>query len=89
MDPKRRRLLDVAFLAAVAAVVGVLVAAPSARGPRLPADADHRVFPARPRAEAEAACPACHSERGPAPLAAGHPPKPQCLHCHEAARPKR
>jgi len=82
---KRR---DLIFLLLAAVIVAVLVL--GTRGdeaPRLPDDGNHRPFAAAlarggKRAAVEAGCVTCHNSRQ-RPLPPKHPPKEQCLICHE------
>jgi len=71
------RLLFPLFVAAVLGGLALL----SSRGshpPPLPDDGDHRTL-------SNDHCDPCHGPRSPSPLKKDHPPKPQCLTCHESA----
>ena len=84
-DPKKNntRLFNILFIAACAAILAFLLAAPPESTKRLPRDQNHIQFYSMGKKEAEKYCSACHAPGGQAPLPKNHPPKYRCLFCHK------
>ncbi|OGQ96041.1 MAG: hypothetical protein A2521_14300 [Deltaproteobacteria bacterium RIFOXYD12_FULL_57_12] len=76
-------LYNIAFLVFCASLLLFLWKAPEETTARLPNDPDHEKFQRMDKKEAEKLCGECHSENGPVPLSAKHPPKYRCLFCHK------
>jgi len=82
----RRR--DAIFIAAIALLLGVLaIGTGKGKGKSIPLDERHRpsyqaLQSGRSRADVELVCTTCHSASS-LPLPKRHPPKEQCLICHE------
>lgn len=80
--------VDVLFVLAIVAVLGVLVIGTGReRSKKVPADESHRTFyelvkKGDNREGVEKGCIACHGVQRK-PLPKGHPPKEQCLLCHK------
>jgi hypothetical protein len=71
-----------AFALGALVLLGLLFVASRSvkKPPALPHDEAHKAT------RANESCAPCHGRSGPAPLAAGHPPKENCVYCHPAAR---
>jgi cytochrome c5 len=86
MAIKRR---DLGFIGIVVLLLAILLATSFRHKPKsLPADGEHRPFAealarGEGRESVEKGCPACHGGPG-RPLPPKHPPKEQCLICHQA-----
>lgn len=79
---------DLSFMAIAGIIIGVLLINGGGERPRkVPSDANHRPFldalaGGKGREEVERGCLSCHNT-GKIPLPKKHPPKEQCLICHE------
>ncbi len=58
----------------------VILSATGKKPPLIPADKTHSA------AISDESCGPCHGPGMPSPLKAIHPPKEQCVHCHQRSR---
>ena len=65
------------------AIVGLLFSVSGSKAPRIPDNADHLIF------NDNRACLPCHGPEGTAPRLETHPPKDQCLTCHNVKDNRR
>lgn len=85
---------DWLFLAVIAAIVGaLLVSTGKVKAKNVPYDEKHRRFyeamrTGGDRIEVEKGCAACHSVTA-TPLSGAHPPKEQCLVCHQLSQDRK
>ncbi len=82
-NPKKTRLLNLAFVSVSVAILLFLWFAPGETTPKLPHDETHTAFFGIDKKEAEKHCEKCHNPEGELALPETHPPKYRCLFCHK------
>lgn len=81
---KKRKIINLLFLAVCAGLLVFLYFAPEETTSPLPEDEDHIVFhQIENKKDAEKACVGCHDQDGESPLPETHPDPYRCLFCHK------